>query len=587
MEKKFLIFFSSVFLIIFYCLLPNTYNLKVRADECDTPSSLNLNQISGCLTKLNDDLGQISKANQTNKQQLQGLQLQVNNLKTQLNSLSQQLDLKEEEINNRNAKLDEQYQQLSVAIRSFYVESYYPNLLSVLLKSTNAQEALFQARLYMFLSRRNRNAIVNLVNDLNDLTKSKDELDKNITQLTAIKGKIDEQADFLAGEVAKASAYEQQLTNKISSLTARQQEILTAKAEVFQTSVGEVPLADDPAASPNYNPGFSPAFAVFSFGAPHRKGLSQYGAWGRAKSGQSAEDILHAYYGGGIEIKKDYSTSININVQGYGSYNIEDYVKRIYEMPSSWTDNDSAALRAQAVAARSYGLAYTNNGSGSICATENCQVFQPGEKGGAWSAAVDATRGWVLVANGQPFSAWYAASSGGYNFSYTSNGYSTPGIWDTKCGNRTCWTNDAYEKIAASPWFYKAWYKERDGSTCGRSHPWLTEEEFADILNAWVVFSKGSDEDHKHVTPTDTGCWGGDPYSISQMKDKANSLSGSYSSISSVSVDYSSDGSTNSVRVSTNNGEVSISGSDFKTIYNLRAPGKISIKSSLFNLEKK
>jgi len=27
-------------------------------------------------------------------------------------------------------------------------------------------------------------------------------------------------------------------------------------------------MADDPASRPDYNPGFSPAFAAFSFGAP-------------------------------------------------------------------------------------------------------------------------------------------------------------------------------------------------------------------------------------------------------------------------------------------------------------------------------
>ena len=83
-----------------------------------------------------------------------------------------------------------------------------------------------------------------------------------------------------------------------------------------------MPLADDPASRPDFNPGFSPAFAAFSFGAPHRKGMSQYGAWGRAKSGQSAEDILRAYYGG-VEIKKDYSTNITITVRGYGAVNLE------------------------------------------------------------------------------------------------------------------------------------------------------------------------------------------------------------------------------------------------------------------------
>jgi peptidoglycan hydrolase-like amidase len=306
--------------------------------------------------------------------------------------------------------------------------------------------------------------------------------------------------------------------------------------------------------------------------------MSQYGAWGRAKSGQSAEDILRAYYGG-VEIKKDYPTNINITVRGYGTVDLETYVKRIYEMPSSWTDNDSAALKAQAVAARSYALAYTNNGRGSICATENCQVYKPINKGGAWEAAVDATRGWVLMAGGQPFSAWYAAASGGYN---------TPGGWDTKCGSQNCWTNDAYEKIAGSPWFYKGGYKNRAGSSCGRSHPWLNQEEVADILNAVIVYRSGSGADR--ILPVDyNSCTGkgGNPYSREELRREADNRGGAIASISSVSVLQGTNGQTSKLAFSTNQSTFEVGGEEFYTVFNLRAPGRISLKSKLFNLEKK
>jgi peptidoglycan hydrolase-like amidase len=307
--------------------------------------------------------------------------------------------------------------------------------------------------------------------------------------------------------------------------------------------------------------------------------MSQYGAYGRARAGQSVEDILHAYYGG-IEIRKDYPTNINITVSGYGTVDIETYVKRIYEMPMSWTDNGSAALKAQAVAARSYALAYTGNGAHSICATESCQVYKPANKGGAWDAAVDATRGWVLVVGGQPFSAWYAASAGGYTLSYTSNGYSTPGQWDAE-GGQGGWPDRAWDKKGGSPWFYKGWYRVRSGATCGgKSSPWLTSSEMADILNAWkVIFQGGGDV--SRIYPPD-GCGGGNPYSRSEL-----SALGGFTEVSSIGqVIYGNDGSTVSVKFSTNKGEITISGSEFKKAFNLRAPGYIGLKSSLFNIEK-
>ncbi|MBI2310674.1 hypothetical protein HYU90_02495 [Candidatus Collierbacteria bacterium] len=121
--------------------------------------------------------------------------------------------------------------------------------------------------------------------------------------------------------------------------------------------------------------------------------MSQYGAFGRAKAGQSAEQILKAYYGDGVSIRRDYPTSTKIKVSGYGSFELEAYTKRIYEMPGSWADDGGMeALKAQAIAARSYALAYTDEGrGGSICTTEACQVFKNAEKGGKWNEAVDAT----------------------------------------------------------------------------------------------------------------------------------------------------------------------------------------------------
>ncbi|MDP2860524.1 MAG: SpoIID/LytB domain-containing protein, partial [bacterium] len=370
--------------------------------------------------------------------------------------------------------------------------------------------------------------------------------------------------------------YQSQLSKEIAGLTARQQALLAEKTGSFSASVGDVPAADDPKSRPDYNPGFSPAYAGFSFGAPHRKGMSQYGAFGRAKNSQNAETILSAYYPG-AELKKDYRTDINIRVSDFGiSWNIEDYVKRIYEVPNSWGDEGGyESLKAQAVAARSYALAYTKNGSGSICATESCQVAKRDPKGGNWERAVNDTRGWVLVSlvsGGQPYSSWYAASSGGYN---------TPAGWDTTCGNQSCWlTGGSYEKIADCPWFYKAWYKPRYRAAT-RSHPWLTREEFSDIVNAVSLYQKDNGAiSHLSQTDKDSGAWSRD--------DIRNKLGGeAINDINSISVNYSTAGYTSKVILQTDKGQREFSGEVFREIFNLRAPGEVWLASALYNIEKK
>ena len=62
---------------------------------------------------------------------------------------------------------------------------------------------------------------------------------------------------------------------------------------------------------------------------------------------------------------------------------------------------------------------------------------------------------------------------------------------------------------------------------------------------------------------------------------------GAVTAINSISVDYSTGGYVKQVRISTNQGEVAVEGEVFKQIFTLRAPGAISVKSALFNIERK
>ena len=93
---------------------------------------------------------------------------------------------------------------------------------------------------------------------------------------------------------------------------------------------------------------------------------------------------------------------------------LDDYVKGIAEVPSTWP---AEALKAQAVAARTYAL-YELAGGKTLCATESCQVYAglakeraPG--GDYWADAVSATSGQILLYKSQPILAMYSSSDGG------------------------------------------------------------------------------------------------------------------------------------------------------------------------------
>ena len=100
----------------------------------------------------------------------------------------------------------------------------------------------------------------------------------------------------------------------------------------------------------------------------------------------------------------------------------QEYLYGLAEVPSSWP---MAALKAQAIAARTYAFTKAANGqhrSGCDCAlyaSSYDQVYagwdkEGGTDGDRWVAAVDDTDDRVVVQGGETIQAFYMSSSGGY-----------------------------------------------------------------------------------------------------------------------------------------------------------------------------
>ncbi len=100
----------------------------------------------------------------------------------------------------------------------------------------------------------------------------------------------------------------------------------------------------------------------------------------------------------------------------------QEYLYGLGEVPSSWP---GAALRAQAVAARSYAFAKARSGQNrpgcncALYASALDQVYvgydkEAGPGGDRWVAAVDATDGEVVTYQGSVIQAFYSSSSGGH-----------------------------------------------------------------------------------------------------------------------------------------------------------------------------
>lgn len=128
----------------------------------------------------------------------------------------------------------------------------------------------------------------------------------------------------------------------------------------------------------------------------------------------------------------DFRGAIELTRSGAGisvvnHVSLDDYLRGISEVPVSWP---LEAQKAQAIAARTYALyelgrkvnaSYKAAGA-DICATDACQVYAGLTKerragSEAWSAAVDQTKGQVLIYNGAPIAAKYSSSNGGQTVS--------------------------------------------------------------------------------------------------------------------------------------------------------------------------
>src|SRR3989344_3731211 len=543
----------------------------------------NLLCLEGRIGELQNELQLSQAATEPLEAEVDRLEGQITSITRQLAAAAAKVDALEESIEQREEDLSFQYALLAARVRSYYKRSKHFSPLLVFFTSSSASDLARGITYQGAAADEDKRIILSVTSELISLEEDKQSVEKDRVRLASLQSQLDKQAAFFEKEISGAKKYQASLSSQIAELTAKQQAILQGKSGTFTSSVGEVPVSSIPCSGPPGSPAFcNPGgghFAAFSFGAwTHRKGMSQYGAKGRAESGKSANDIINAYYGKSPEGK---DTGGSISIAGYGDRDFEGYyLMGIAEMPSSWPFD---ALKAQAIAARSFAYRYKVEGR-TICTTESCQVFSQSKADnppGEWKRAVEETRGQVV----DGVTTYYSSTAGAY-LTYPR------GLWDTTDGaGGSGFPSRAWEGKGGSPWFYSSWYTQTYNSgsaTCGQSNPWLSEEEMADILNAWLVLSKGGDDRVMPVTINDCPIGGvnGNPYSISELRDRANCLGGAYASVFGVSVSYSDGGETANVTLSTNRGSAAIGGSEFKKAFNLRAPGYISILSPLFNIEK-
>ncbi|MCW3067876.1 MAG: SpoIID/LytB protein, partial [Solirubrobacterales bacterium] len=150
-------------------------------------------------------------------------------------------------------------------------------------------------------------------------------------------------------------------------------------------------------------------------GNGHGVGMSQDGALGYARRGWSYQAILAHYYSGTTLGQAPAKAVVRVLVGAkVVSVPLERYVRGVVsaEMPASWP---LAALEAQAIASRTYGLTAHAGGSRfDVYSDTRSQVYMGvAAETAQTNAAVSATAGQIVLYAGQPATTYFFASSGG------------------------------------------------------------------------------------------------------------------------------------------------------------------------------
>ncbi len=586
------------FILFFLVLLAISFSLgkkvgsvfAITLDECQNK---NVNDLSPgdrdwCLNVgFPQIINSLAPAQAKNKQNLAGLQNELVNLKAKVAGMTNQLKTFEANIKKREDDLafTQKIFNEKVGVQYRFLRTYDP--IMPFLESSSATTAMQSLILREKVADADRTSIDGYVTDIAMLNADKVSLEKDKTNLDAVEKQVASQATFLSTEVAKVDSY-------LASISAKQQAFIQAKQDSLGLSRSAYNLKGGCASdiNPFKDPGFSPAFGFFSYGVPNRIGMNQFGAKGRAEAGQNAETILKAYYN--ADYTTGYNEGVNIHVTGSNefsqsfdtSWNIEDYLKHLYEMP---TDFPVESLKAQAIAARSYALAYTNNGSGSICPSQECQVVKNEINNGTWQSAVDQTKGIVMTSGGQPIKAWFSSTHGGYAFTSSDIGWSatawTKRLQDSSSsiGSFADLNSNAYDK--SSPMFYCDWGSRASANKTA----WLKSDELADIVNAVLLAGKDGGTKSHLYQPDKSNPEGTDTWDAGKVKTElADRGITPFNSISDISInaDFGS-GKTVSITAIGDGGSQTIPGDDFKNYFNLRAPANIQIVGPLYNIEKR
>jgi len=412
------------------------------------------------------------------------------------------------------------------------------------------------------------------------ITEDKLKLEKSIFKAKVQIKELEAEQAILNAQIKQKNSQKTALINEIASLSKKAEEILKKKTTT------QPPNNDAGAGGGGNNGGGSgtapPSSSVGEYTIYYEDGTLIRKVNGPVRlelqSGGYFNVRTGGYkYRGTLEFRKD------TNVYVINEILLEDYLKGLGEVPSSWPKD---ALRAQVVAARSFAIASKNGNkypgkNYHLLDNVNDQNYvgvgkEQASYGDKWVEAVNETAGEVLKSGDTIITAYYHSSCGGHTLS-------SQEVWG---GNRSYAQaeSDRYQDADGN---WKG-YDDQSGVYIDRGDTNITMTHLKGLINSAIYLKMNNNSKNAQDNVIS---WNYDKIKNTLGENSIESKIGTIEDIETFHEDESKElkattKSTKKLLIKGQVGEYYLDAQTFKLAYNIKSPGKNWISSTLFYVRK-
>lgn len=492
------ILFSTTFPIL---NIPTQVEAKSSGEIADE-----INSKQKELSDLQSKLNSLNAKTKTLNSQAYGLSGSIASVENELKKIENEIEINklkivelETEKQLKQLDIEKRKNDLNNKLYDFYVLSHSEHDMSLAESLDLDQYWTSEKYMSLLISKEKKNIdnlstqVLGITSDIARFEKSKKEFETQGTELDAKKAELQNQLGQLNGSIyannVQGSGIKSQINTTQDAIRNLENQYNTAlQQEAAKMNGSTVEELIDLKPGQYY---FSGQLRDLANG--HYIGMSQWGAYGMAKAGKNYTDILTKFYTGvnvsnaavsdegTIWVRYCKSNPLYDDVpcakgdsdQVTKAMKIKDYLANLSEIPGSWPIE---AQKAQMVAARTYAMKSTNNGSASspICTTASCQAVNPdGNKG--FMTIVNQTASKVIYYNGTLISALYTSSACGHT-------EDNDKIFSDYSGNGTPYP---YLRSVDYSQYYSYWHDAQVAMNGGIKKDPCNYREYSDLATGW------------------------------------------------------------------------------------------------------